>query len=138
MSDYDNTNAGIFWRPHNDQKLAGQGKLNVNGQDMKIVIVKEPIKRDGAPEMVVYQKIGVLFTNDRKDNDKAPDFSGPMDGNMRLAAWKGEKDDRAFMSLKASVKQQSGAEATPGARRNLASLTAGVMAGDGFDDDISF
>ncbi|WP_431299390.1 hypothetical protein [Tabrizicola sp. BL-A-41-H6] len=107
MSEHDSTNSGVFWRPHEDQILAGQGKLNINGTEGRIVIIKEQVKRDGEPQLVMYQKIGVLFPNDKKDNERAPDFSGPLDHvpNHRVAGWAGNKDGRKYMSLKVSQTQ---------------------------------
>lgn len=108
MSEHDSTNSGVFWTPHENQRLSGQGKLNINGAEGRIVIIREPVKRDGEPQLVVYQKIGVLFPNDKKGNDKAPDFSGPLDHvpNHRIAGWGGEKDGRRYMSLKVSVTER--------------------------------
>ncbi|MFD2175676.1 hypothetical protein [Rhodobacter lacus] len=110
MTERDNTNSGVVFTPHDNQLLSAQGKLNVYGADKRLVVVHEPIKRDGGPELVVYQRIGVLFRNDRKDNDRAPDFSGPVDlpEGHRLAAWTGEKDGRRYMSLKLSKKEGDG------------------------------
>jgi hypothetical protein len=104
MSEHDSTNSGVFWTPHEGQMLSGQGKLNINGAEGRIVVIREPVKRDGEPQLVVYQKIGVLFPNDKKGNDKAPDFSGPLDNvpNHRVAGWAGTKDGRRYMSLKVS------------------------------------
>lgn len=110
MSEHDTTNSGVFWTPHESQRLSGQGKLNINGAEGRIVIIREPVKRDGEPQLVVYQKIGVLFPNDKKGNDKAPDFSGPLDHvpNHRVAGWAGEKEGRRYMSLKVSKNEQQG------------------------------
>jgi hypothetical protein len=103
---YDNTNSGVFFQPHDDQRLFGQGKLNIEGKDSRIVVVMEKINRDGPPLPVVYQRIGPLFSNDKKGNDKAPDRSGPMDTHPdhRMAVWKGDKDGRKYFSMKVSRK----------------------------------
>ena len=110
MSDYDNTNSGVIFKPHEDQKFVGQGKLNIEGNDSKYVLIKEKLSASGAPQMVLYKRAGVLFKNDKKGNDKAPDLSGPLDDHPdhRVAAWKGEKDGRSYMSLRASEKQSNG------------------------------
>ena len=52
-----------------------------------------------------FQKIGCLFPNDKKGNEKAPDYSGPLDGlhqDWKIASWKEMKDDNAYMSLQVS------------------------------------
>ncbi len=110
MTTYDSTNSGVIFDPHQDQRFSGQGKLNVEGSEKKVILIYERLKKDGDPVLVMYERAGVLFTNDKKGNEKAPDFSGPLDNhpNHRVAAWKGEKDGRRYMSLKASPKQSSG------------------------------
>lgn len=157
MNDYDNTNSGVVFTPHDDQRLSAQGRLNVYGADKRLVIIHEPIKRGGEPELVVYQKVGVLFRNDRKDNDRAPDFSGPVDlpEGHRLAAWTGEKDGRRYMSLKISRKDGGGQSGGGGQRQtdgwssvgqNLDQQGRGRGGGSGqsggggsyYDDDIPF
>lgn len=48
---------------------------------------------------------GVLFKNDKKGNEKAPDYTGKMNVNgkeMRLAAWIREGAKGKFMSLSVS------------------------------------
>ena len=112
MADYDNTNSGIAGKPWPEQKLLLNGKLNVFGEDMPIVIVTAETNA-GEKRLEVFQKIGVMFTNDKRDNEKAPDYSGPLDGlhqDWRIAGWRGEKDGRKFMSLKVSEKQKQQAE----------------------------
>ena len=107
MSEYDNTNSGVIFKPHEDQKFVGQGKLNVEGNDSKYVLIREKLSASGDPQMVLYKRAGVLFKNDKNDNEKAPDFSGPLDDqpDYRVAGWKGEKDGRSYISLRASLKQ---------------------------------
>lgn len=127
---YDNTNRGVFFKPHADQTLFGQGNLNVEGRESRIVVVMEKISRDGPPMPVVYQRIGPLFSNDKKGNDKAPDRSGPMDTHPghRMAVWKGEKDGRAYFSMKVSRKDEAGNRASGNGGRPQQS-------GDGWDID---
>ena len=108
MSEYDNTNSGILFQPFQDQKLTGQGRLNVEGVDHKIVAVMEPLTKGGAPEFVLYARIGPLFRNEKTDNDAAPQRSGPCDlfPGKRVAAWMKEKDNRKFFSRAISDRQQ--------------------------------
>jgi hypothetical protein len=106
MSDHDNTNSGVIFEPHQDQVFAGQGRVNIEGADKKIIMIYEKLSRSGDPVLVLYERTGVLFSNDKKGNDKAPDLTGPLDlaPNHRIAGWKGMKDGRKFMSLKVSEK----------------------------------
>tara|TARA_Y100001938_G_scaffold115639_1_gene159211 strand:- start:556 stop:777 length:222 start_codon:yes stop_codon:yes gene_type:complete len=52
---------------------------------------------------------GALFTNDKKGNDKAPDWTGPCKVNgkdMRVSAWKNEdKNGNSYIGLKFSEPQ---------------------------------
>lgn len=105
MTQADSSNTGVFFAPNDDQSFVGQGKLNMQGRDGRIAILREPVKRDGAPQLVVYRKIGVLFPNEKQDNDRSPDYSGPLEiDNLRIAGWRGEKDGRAYMSLRVSTR----------------------------------
>lgn len=131
---YDPTNSGVIFEPHQDQRFSGQGKLNVEGSESKYVVIYERLSRDKDPVLVLYKRAGVLFPNDKKGNDKAPDFSGPLDDHPdhRVAAWKGMKDGRKYMSLKASLKQQA-----EGGGSNQQQSGSGDGWGD-MDDDIPF
>lgn len=104
MADYDNTDSGAAFPPFDNQKLILQGNLNSNGNDYKVALVKD-ISKSGKQLIAVYAKIGVLFQNDT-DNDKAPHYTGPLDEfDRRLAAWKGNKDGKNYLSFKVSDHQ---------------------------------
>lgn len=116
MSDYDNTNRGAAFKPFPEMKFILQGKLQVqhNGYDKEtpVALIMQESK-DGKKRIEVYSKIGVLFDNDKNGNDKAPDYSGPLDGiadNLRIAAWKEMKGDNAYMSFKVAPKLDKPAE----------------------------
>lgn len=110
MSDYDNTNKGAAFKPFPEQKFILQGKLQITHNDINqesgiALIMAE--NKDGKKRIEVYQKVGVLFDNDKKGNDNAPDYSGPLDGiseDLRIAAWKEMKGDNAYLSFRVSPK----------------------------------
>ncbi|HBC03351.1 MAG TPA: hypothetical protein DC015_03925 [Aequorivita sp.] len=108
MPEYDETNSGVMFQPHDDQDFIGQGKINIEGNENRIVVIKEKLSKDGKPTLVMYHRAGVLFTNE-SDNENAPNYSGPLDQHpsLRLAAWRGEKNGRSYLSMKVSEKQQS-------------------------------
>lgn len=106
MADYDNTDRGAAFRPFDTQSLILQGKVNSQGVDCKIVLIKDQT-RDGKTIIEVYEKAGVLFENDKKGNESAPDYTGPFHEFRRLAAWRRMKDDKPYMSLNVSDKQQN-------------------------------
>jgi len=104
MTEYDNTNRGAAFKPFPEQQLILQGKLNIMGEDGQVALIMAE-SRDGSKRIEVFQKIGCLFPNDKKGNEKAPDYSGPLDGlhqDWKIASWKEMKDDRAYMSLQVS------------------------------------
>lgn len=104
MADYDNTNSGAAFKPFDSQSMILQGKVNVNGRDDKIVLVKD-VTRNGDTIIEVYAKTGVLFNNDKKGNEAAPDYTGPLGDTKRIAAWRKDKEGSPYMSFKVSDKQ---------------------------------
>lgn len=53
--------------------------------------------------------MGALFKNNRKTNEKQPDYTGniEIDGiTYQLAGWKKEKNGNVFISLKASLREK--------------------------------
>ena len=75
--DYDNTDRGSFFKPRADESLLVQGKLDSNGTEHRIVIVKASLP-DGGVARDVYAKVGTMYENDKSQNEKSPDFSGPV------------------------------------------------------------
>ena len=106
MAEYDNTNSGAAFKPFNTQRMILQGKLNNQGHDSKIVLVADQTKA-GMKIIEVYQKLGVMFENDKQGNEGRPDYSGPVDNTkLKLAGWKKAKDGNNYMSLALSESQQ--------------------------------
>jgi hypothetical protein len=119
---YDDTNKGVIFEPGVDERFVGVGKLDIDGKFHSIVLVQKPLKKDGKPQLVLYQKMGVFLpnTHDRDGNpitnEKAPRFTGPMDDHpgKRLSVWTGEKNDRKYMQIKVDDRQGgSGASEKP-------------------------
>ena len=110
MPDHDNTNSGVVFAPWPDSKMKGQGKININGRDNKLIMVQEKLSANGNPVRCLYERVAVLFDNDKNGNDGAPDYSGPIDThhNLRIAGWAGEKDGKHYLSLKITEKLSSG------------------------------
>lgn len=108
MADYDDTNKGAAFAPFETQRLILQGKINDNGRELKTVLVADQT-RDGKKLIEVYEKVGVLFENDKKGNENAPDYTGPLGMVRRIAAWRRMKDDKPYMTFSVSDKQQGGA-----------------------------
>tara|TARA_R110000744_G_C18988150_1_gene520210 strand:+ start:133 stop:555 length:423 start_codon:yes stop_codon:yes gene_type:complete len=106
MAEYDNTNSGAAFKPFDTQRMILQGKLNIDGNDNKIVLVADQTKA-GMKIVEVYKKMGVMFENDKKGNEKAPDYSGPIDNSkFKIAGWKRVKETSSYMSMQVSESQQ--------------------------------
>lgn len=126
MSDYDNSNRGAAFPPFDTQQMILQGKLNMEGIDNNIVLVRDQTK-SGKTVIGVYQRIGTLFQNE-KSSENQPDYTGPVELRMfnaekRLAAWKKMKDNRPYLTMSLSEKQE----------RSQESSNAGLV-----NDDIPF
>lgn len=104
MSTYDNTNRGAVFPPYESTKLILTGKANNDGNDESIAMIMSQTK-DGKKIIDVYQKVGTLFENDKKGNEKAPDYTGPFSGR-RISAWRAEKEGKKYMSLELSDKRE--------------------------------
>lgn len=101
--EYDNTNRGAAFPPRPEQIMILTGKMNMRGDDMNVVLVKDTDHK-GQPIIGVYERVGVLYANDEKTGDRDPDYKGPCKG-MRTAAWKEtSKDGLKYLSTKFSEK----------------------------------
>jgi hypothetical protein len=111
VADFDNNNRGAAFKPFEQQQMILQGKINTNGQDANVVLVKTSTKA-GKTLIEVYEKRGVLFENDKQGNPSKPDYTGPWLEDtptpMRLAAWRKDKDGKPYMSFEVSAKQGGG------------------------------
>jgi hypothetical protein len=107
MADYDDTNRGAAFTPFPTQQMILQGKLNVEGADKKVMLVRDTT-RDGKQIIEVYEKSGTFFENDKKGKESAPDYSGPFGDDKRLAGWKKMKDGKPYMSFQVTEKMSGG------------------------------
>ena len=112
MSDYDDTNKGVMFPPYPDAKMVLSGKLNIEGNELRVVGIRQKLSREGEPVIVVYEQTAILYPNDQKGNEKAPKYSGPLSkhADLRVAAWAGKKDDTHYLQLKVSEKQNMDSE----------------------------
>lgn len=102
---YDNSNRGAAFAPFETQRLILQGKIDDAGHEQRVVMVKDQTK-GGKNIIQVYAQVGVLFENDKRGNDSAPDYTGEINEIKRLAAWKKMKDDRPYMTFTVSEKRE--------------------------------
>ena len=106
--DYDNTNRGAAFPPMEQQKLLLTGSIDVDGDGKKSLAFITDTDKQDRDVFVVYQRVGVLYLNeDATLDNNQPAYSGPIDGNMRLAAWRAEtKEGKKYLSLKREPKGQ--------------------------------
>jgi hypothetical protein len=107
--EYDNTNRGAAFPPRPEQNMILTGKMNMRGDDMQVVLIKDTDHK-GEPMIGVYERVGLLYKNKEKVKDNGPDYTGPFK-DMRAAAWKEQsKDGLDYLSMKVSEKQASGSK----------------------------
>jgi len=105
MSNRDNTNSGILFQNTDDWKIVQQGKLNLKGEEHRIIGVNRKNK-DGQPIVEIYRAMGTLKANDDKQGDKSPDAKGVVNvisdtGAMTISAWREKSDNgNSYTSLK--------------------------------------
>jgi uncharacterized protein (DUF736 family) len=105
------------------QRLLLTGSIDMDGEGKKSLALVTDTDKQGRDVFVVYQRVGVLYLNeDATDSNKQPAYSGPMDGDMRLAAWRAESDKGTkYLSLKREAKQ--GQQTTQAAQPSKPVLT---------------
>ena len=89
MSDYDDTDKGVLWKPRTDQVLRAIGKVNNKGEEKNTLLMACQTK-DGEKYYELYQKVSPIYIRDADANPNAPDFSGPFGEDRRIAFWVNE------------------------------------------------
>jgi len=131
--EYDNTNTGAMFNAEH-MKVIRQGPLDVEGNERSFCICQTQTKT-GKVVFEVYEKVGAIFTNDRKRTDKDPDMSGTvtLDGvdYMMFGRKRQSKAGVPFTGVNITVKEELPG---PGAAAN----EPAPADGDDFNDDIPF
>lgn len=113
MTEHDNTNRGAAFPPYPEQKFILSGKINYHGVDRNVALITGET-RDGTKKIELYQKVGILFVNDRKDEPAQPDYTGMIDNtNLRVSAWRESKDGKSYLSYKVKEKQDTPQSSVP-------------------------
>ena len=89
MSDYDDTDKGVLWKPRTDQVLRAIGKVNNKGEEKNTLLMACQTK-DGEKYYELYQKVSPIYIKETDANPNAPDFSGPFGEDRRIALWVNE------------------------------------------------
>lgn len=84
--DQTKVNTGALF-PAANCKILRQGPVNIQGKDENLMIVQVTTK-DHQSFFEVYQKVGAIFTNDKKRDENDPDMSGEFDyGGTIMKIW---------------------------------------------------
>jgi len=92
--EYDNTNSGALFNAEN-QKLLRSGPVNINGNDEYMAIVQSKT-RSGKTIFEVFQKVGVVFPNEKRDENDA-DMSGNISNlkdGLEMKIWGRKRESK--------------------------------------------
>ena len=138
----DNTNSGILYPNSDDWKIIQQGKLNIDGEDHRIIGVKRNNK-EGQPMVELYRAIGTLKANGDKQGDKSPDAKGVVNkvmdqGAMTISAWKETSEaGNSYTSLKTREFTSHDQNANNSSNEKPLDSERDVL-GEDLDDEIPF
>jgi len=124
MSQRDNTNSGILYKNTDDWKIIQQGKLNIEGDEQRIIGVSRKNK-DGQPMVELYRAIGTLKKNEDKQSDKSPNAKGVVNrvmdkGALTISAWKETSEaGNPYTSLKVREFSSDSSYSDPNSERNV-------------------
>jgi uncharacterized protein (DUF736 family) len=119
----DNTNSGILYKNSDDWKIINQGKLNIEGEEQRIIGVSRKNK-DKQPILELYRAIGTLKVNQDKQSEKSPDSKGVVNkikdsGAMTISAWKETSEaGNPYTSLKIREFSSDSSYTDPNSERN--------------------
>ena len=133
----DNTNSGILYKNSDDWKIIQQGKLNIEGEEQRIIGVSRKNK-DGQPMVELYRAIGTLKKNEDKQSEKSPNAKGVVNkikdsGAMTISAWKEISEaGNPYTSLKVREFSSDSSYSDPNSERNT------VYNNNGDEDEIGW
>ena len=104
---YDETNRGRLFNNDQNWEISVQGKLNINGDNNRIIGVKR-LNKDNQPIVEIYHAIGTLKEVTQKVQYNDPDFKGVINkmqnsGSMSISAWR-QVSDRGNHTVSLSVR----------------------------------
>ena len=119
----DNTNSGILYKNSDNWQIIQQGKLNIDGDEQRIIGVSRKNK-DGQPMVELYRAIGTLKKNQDKQSEKSPNAKGVVNkikdtGAMTISAWKETSEaGNQYTSLKVREFSSDSTYTDPNSERN--------------------
>ena len=120
----DNSNSGILYKNTDDWTIIQQGKLNIDGEEQRIIGVSRKNK-DGQPMVELYRAIGTLKKNEDKQSDKSPNAKGVVNrvmdkGALTISAWKETSEaGNPYTSLKVREFSSDSSYSDPNSERNV-------------------
>lgn len=97
---YDNTNTGALF-PAENMKVVRQGKVDVDGVENNYSITQVQTK-NGHTVFEVYMKVGAMFVNERKKDEKDADLSGTISiENKEYMMWGRKRQSKSGMEFTA-------------------------------------
>ena len=137
----DNKNSGVLFNNSDDWKIIQQGKLNINGDDHRIIGVQRKNK-DGQLIVEIYKAIGTIKANESKQGDKSPDAKGVItkivdNGAMNISVWKKESaSGNKFCSI--SLQEFSSEAGKDASKQPPVPITPIATENNDLDDTIPF
>lgn len=145
MAEYDNTNTGALF-PAENMKVIRQGKIDIEGKEDDYCLCQVQTK-NGHTIFEVYQKVGAVFINERKRDEKDADMSGTVtiEGTdyMMWGRKRESKSGMAFTAISCAVKTSSAGASGKTSGSQYAedykdkNPAQGSGTPDGFNDDFS-
>jgi hypothetical protein len=140
MTEYDNTNTGALF-PAENMKVVRQGRINVDGAEENFCLVQVQTKA-GKTVFEMYQKVGAVFANERKRDEKDADMSGSMTvRDKEFMVWGRKRESKnglGFTSVSVAGKKGLGGGSGNGANSQTKSHQASGGSAEEFADDIPF
>ena len=104
--EYDQTNKGALWKVQDDYKVVRQGKINMNGNDRRVIAVSRK-NAQGKPIISLYEEIANIAPHEGEAQN-SPSAKGVIDirkadTTKSIGVWKKlKKDGEEFWSVSLS------------------------------------
>ena len=94
--EYDQTNKGALWKIQEDYKVVRQGKINMNGNDRRVIAVSRK-NAMGKPIVSLYEEIANIVPHEG-NSENSPSAKGVIDvrktdTTKSVGVWKKHKKD---------------------------------------------
>tara|TARA_B100001057_G_scaffold178450_1_gene179242 strand:- start:4285 stop:4725 length:441 start_codon:yes stop_codon:yes gene_type:complete len=139
---YDETNRGVLFSIKEDWSLIQQGKLNINGDQLRVIGVKR-LNKDGQEIVELYRAMGTLKKADQ-NSEKDPYAKGVVNalvdkGAMIISGWK-EKSERgnSYISLRLREFANDTTNTQVSSNQQLEKKVTRYESDDNYDDNVDW